>query len=102
MRTSKDIGSKDTSSQTPPAQSNRAPAATGSIAPSREPRESRIAIAAYYRAQARGFAPGFEVEDWLAAEMQIDATTGNGDSEIEGVGGGKDAQPTGSARRVDH
>ncbi|HTT05006.1 MAG TPA: DUF2934 domain-containing protein [Steroidobacteraceae bacterium] len=101
MGTSKDAGSKDRSSQTPPAQSNRAPAAGGSIA-SGEPRESRIALAAYYRAQARGFAPGFEVEDWLAAEMQIDATSGDANTEIEGVGGGMDAQPKGSAPRIDH
>lgn len=31
----------------------------------------RIAEAAYYRAQQRGFSPGYEVEDWLAAEAQI-------------------------------
>jgi hypothetical protein len=33
----------------------------------------RIAIAAYYRAERRGFAPGNEVEDWLAAEAEINA-----------------------------
>jgi hypothetical protein len=31
-----------------------------------------IATAAYYRAERRGFAPGGEVEDWLAAEREID------------------------------
>ncbi len=31
----------------------------------------RIALRAYYRAQARGFAPGAEVEDWVAAEAEI-------------------------------
>jgi hypothetical protein len=31
-----------------------------------------IAAAAYYRAQRRGFAPGAEVDDWLAAEREID------------------------------
>jgi hypothetical protein len=31
----------------------------------------RIAQAAYSRAQARGFAPGHELEDWLAAETDI-------------------------------
>jgi hypothetical protein len=31
----------------------------------------RIAEAAYYRAQQRGFSPGYELEDWLAAEAQI-------------------------------
>lgn len=35
-------------------------------------REALIATAAYYRAEQRGFAPGHEVEDWLAAEQQID------------------------------
>ncbi|HSQ03245.1 MAG TPA: DUF2934 domain-containing protein [Burkholderiales bacterium] len=30
-----------------------------------------IAAAAYYRAERRGFAPGGEVEDWLAAEKEV-------------------------------
>lgn len=36
-------------------------------------RETRIAMAAYARAEKRGFAPGFEVDDWLAAEREVDA-----------------------------
>jgi hypothetical protein len=32
-----------------------------------------IARAAYYRAMDRGFAPGNEVADWLAAEAEVDA-----------------------------
>jgi hypothetical protein len=35
-------------------------------------REQRIALEAYYRAERRGFAPGGELEDWLAAERAID------------------------------
>ena len=35
-------------------------------------RESRIATAAYYRAEQRGFAPGKELADWLAAEREVD------------------------------
>jgi Protein of unknown function (DUF2934) len=31
-----------------------------------------IRDAAYFRAQARGFAPGEEIDDWLAAEQEID------------------------------
>jgi hypothetical protein len=31
----------------------------------------RIAIAAYYKAQSRGFAPNHEVDDWLEAEKEI-------------------------------
>lgn len=37
----------------------------------------RIAEAAYYRAAERGFAPGGELEDWLAAEAQIVKAPGN-------------------------
>jgi hypothetical protein len=32
-----------------------------------------IAQAAYYRAERRGFEPGHEAEDWLAAEGEVDA-----------------------------
>lgn len=32
-----------------------------------------IAEAAYYRAQARNFCPGNELDDWLQAERDIDA-----------------------------
>lgn len=31
-----------------------------------------IAEAAYYRGEARGFAPGREIDDWLQAEAEID------------------------------
>lgn len=30
-----------------------------------------IATAAYYRAEARGFEPGRELDDWLEAEAEI-------------------------------
>ena len=30
----------------------------------------RIQVAAYYKAQARGFMPGHELEDWLTAEKE--------------------------------
>ena len=33
-----------------------------------EDRNARIAISAYYKAQARGFEPGNELGDWLTAE----------------------------------
>lgn len=35
-------------------------------------RHQMIAEAAYFRAEERGFAVGSEVEDWLAAEAEID------------------------------
>jgi len=31
-----------------------------------------IALAAYFIAEKRGFEPGHELDDWLAAEAQID------------------------------
>jgi hypothetical protein len=37
-----------------------------------ERRHTLIAEAAYFRAQRRDFEPGHELEDWLAAEAQID------------------------------
>lgn len=36
-------------------------------------RRHRTAVAAFYRAEARGFAPGGELEDWLAAERELEA-----------------------------
>jgi len=30
-----------------------------------------IAVAAYYRAERRGFEPGSELEDWLNAEAEV-------------------------------
>jgi hypothetical protein len=38
-----------------------------------EYRAALIAEAAYFRAEKRGFAPGHETEDWLAAEAEVDA-----------------------------
>ncbi len=38
-----------------------------------EQRAALIAEAAYFRAQKRGFAAGNEVDDWLAAEAEVDA-----------------------------
>jgi len=44
-------------------------------APKPDPAErwQTIAIAAYFRAERRGFAPGGDMEDWLAAEVDVDA-----------------------------
>jgi hypothetical protein len=37
-----------------------------------EERWKMVAIAAYHRAEKRGFAPGNELDDWTAAEKEID------------------------------
>lgn len=39
---------------------------------SSEERARRVAVAAYYRAERRGFTPGYEIEDWLAAEAETE------------------------------
>jgi hypothetical protein len=39
----------------------------------RADRQRRIAVAAYLRAERRGFAPGAELEDWLEAEREEDS-----------------------------
>lgn len=36
-----------------------------------------IAMAAYYLAEQRQFAPGYELQDWLTAERQILGPVGN-------------------------
>jgi hypothetical protein len=60
------------------ARSTQAARTTKAKAPQRaavsaEDRRAMIAEAAYLRAERRGFAPGREAEDWLAAEVEVDA-----------------------------
>jgi len=43
---------------------------------SAEERNHQIQVAAYLLAEARGFVAGCEVQDWLAAEQQVDAQMG--------------------------
>ena len=40
-------------------------------------RESQIAVAAYFKAERRGFTEGHELADWLAAEQEVDAHEAN-------------------------
>jgi len=44
-----------------------------------EARDAMVAEAAYFRSAHRGFEPGHEVDDWLAAESEIDAALARGD-----------------------
>jgi hypothetical protein len=39
-------------------------------------RQQYIAEAAYYKAEKRGFAPGFEQQDWSEAESEIETLLG--------------------------
>jgi DUF2934 family protein len=43
-------------------------------------RVALIAEAAYFRAEKRGFAAGREMEDWIAAEAEVDAKLMKADS----------------------
>lgn len=62
------------------AAKKKAPAAVKLIekpaAPSFEERQRWVATAAYHRAEKRGFAPGYEVQDWLDAEVEISELVG--------------------------
>ncbi len=45
---------------------------TSLIESSPEERLKVIAVAAYHKAEKRGFAPGDELQDWVEAEKEID------------------------------
>ena len=61
----------------PPARKTvRTEPRTAVAAPSATEREDLVRIAAYFRAERRGFAPGYEWEDWLAAEAEVSALAG--------------------------
>jgi hypothetical protein len=34
-------------------------------------RAEMVRMAAFFRAERRGFTPGYEIEDWLAAEVEV-------------------------------
>ena len=54
----------------------KAVSATPSIAP--DQRRHYVEIAAFYIAERRGFAPGNPLDDWLAAEAEIDRLLAGG------------------------
>jgi hypothetical protein len=56
------------------------PSVTGVLVPDQPPapvdvtseeRHQRISVAAYHRAESRGFAPGYQLNDWFDAEAEI-------------------------------
>jgi hypothetical protein len=49
-----------------------------------EDRQSLVAKAAYFRAERRRFQPGHELEDWLAAEAEVDRRLARARSHGEG------------------
>jgi hypothetical protein len=38
--------------------------------------QQMISVAAYFRAERRGFEPGYEIDDWLAAKAEIEERIG--------------------------
>ena len=48
-----------------------------------EDRRNRIAIAAYYKAERRGFSAEGQLDDWLAAEQEINLDKGGSHREQE-------------------
>jgi hypothetical protein len=54
--------------------------------PTATQREQMIAVAAYYLAERRDFAPGCEQADWLDAERQIDLLLERASAAGVGVG----------------
>ena len=56
----------------PPSKARAKRAAVEPATVSADRRRGMIAEAAYLRAERRGFAPGGEHEDWLAAEAEVD------------------------------
>lgn len=41
------------------------------VSPRFENNIEHVATAAYYKAEARGFSPGSELDDWLSAEVEL-------------------------------
>ncbi len=85
MATRRTTGSVRPAASPPPAEKAAPPRRPASATPavasgasagitvSEDARRAMIAQAAYLRAERRGFAPGGELEDWLAAEAEVDA-----------------------------
>ena len=46
-------------------------------------RQAMIAEIAYFRAERRGFEPGHELEDWLAAEKEVFERLFGADPEVQ-------------------
>ena len=74
VKSSKTAASKRKTS-TPKSSRAKKPSATIEI--SEQQRQGMIAEVAYYKAEQRGFSGGSPVDDWLAAEAEVDALLAN-------------------------
>ena len=69
----KPTAQKRAAATAPPSRIPQAKPDKASVPVTPEVRQVMICQAAYYIAEHRGFEPGHDVDDWLAAEEQIDA-----------------------------
>ena len=44
---------------------------SSTVGPDEKLRNAMIAELAYYKAEARGFIPGYELDDWIEAESEV-------------------------------
>jgi hypothetical protein len=72
------VPQQSTSTKKPPPFGSAQEGTSASPNASDESRQEEIARGAYYRAEARGFAPGYELEDWLEAERELNERMGAG------------------------
>lgn len=73
MATRKTPAKKAAAPRKPTQKPQSGPPFTGNMQPDPSPEElwKQIAEAAYYKAKARNFAPGGEVQDWIEAEAEV-------------------------------
>ena len=76
--TKKKASNKETSARKTPKKTSTHPnkvhrASKTQLNISAEERWRMVAITAYHKAEARGFAPGDEAKDWFEAEKEVDA-----------------------------
>jgi hypothetical protein len=62
---------EDGTAATPVKTRRRRAKAPAAVPAGHEDVRASIALAAYFRSEQRGFAPGYELEDWLAAEREV-------------------------------
>lgn len=64
---------KESSVPTPDSPQHRGQEAA--CADDEKTKHERVAVAAYFLAERRGFAPGGDLDDWLRAEVEIEASS---------------------------
>lgn len=60
------------------AASKKVPETTAPVEITHEERWRMIAVAAYHKAEKRGFAPGRDFDDWLESEREVNRLLGLG------------------------